>query len=106
MYKKKIIDNNGIRREESCLKDENAGAIDRSTLKDIKDVIIDTSKPCTERIQSYIEQIGDPYCYMDDGVVVQIGYAETPVSLQERLVSYASNMGRGAGNLSQISLSH
>lgn len=66
--------------------------VDRSTLKDINDVVIDTSKPCSDRVKNYIEQIGNPYCYLDDGVVVQIGYADTSVSLHDRLVSYASSI--------------
>ena len=72
---------------------------ERSSLRDIKDVVIDTSVPCVERIRNYIEQIGNPYCYLDDGVVVEIGYADTQVSLQDRLVSYANNMDRSLGNL-------
>lgn len=72
---------------------------ERSSLRDINDVVIDTSIPCAERIRNYIEQIGNPYCYLDDGVVVEIGYADTQVSLQDRLVSYASNMNRSTGNL-------
>lgn len=70
-----------------------------STLKDIKDVVIDTSAPCKDRVKNYIRQIGDPYRYLDNGVVVEIGYADTQVSLQDRLVSYASNIDRTAGNL-------
>lgn len=70
---------------------------DRSELKDIRDVVIDTSKPCSDRVKNYIEQIGNPYCYLDDGVVVQIGYADTPVSLHDRLVSYASGIDHEAG---------
>lgn len=66
---------------------------DRTELKDIRDVVIDTSLPCGERIKSYIEQIGNPYCYMDDGVVVALGYADTQVSLQDRLKSYVSSLG-------------
>ncbi len=72
---------------------------DRSVLKDIRDVVIDTSKPCIDRVKTYIEQIGNPYCYLDNGVVVQIGYADTPVSLQDRLVSYASSIDNAVGNL-------
>lgn len=72
---------------------------DRSVLKDIRDVVIDTSKPCRDRVKNYIEQIGNPYCYLDNGVVVQIGYADTPVSLQDRLVSYASSIDNAVGNL-------
>lgn len=76
-----------------------ATAIDRSALRDIKDVVIDTTKPCSERLKNYIEQIGNPYCYLDDGIVVEIGYSDTQVSLHDRLVSYVSSMQQNAGNL-------
>ncbi len=72
---------------------------DRSLLKDIKDVVIDTSQPCNDRVRNYVEQIGNPYCYLDNGVVVEIGYADTQVSLHDRLLSYASNIDKGSGNL-------
>ena len=72
---------------------------DRSLLKDINDVVIDTSQPCNDRVRNYVEQIGNPYCYLDNGVVVEIGYADTQVSLHDRLLSYASNIDKGSGNL-------
>ncbi|MBQ7296537.1 MAG: hypothetical protein IJW86_10190 [Clostridia bacterium] len=72
---------------------------DRSLLKDINDVVIDTSQPCNDRVRNYVKQIGNPYCYLDNGVVVEIGYADTQVSLRERLLSYASNIDKGSGNL-------
>lgn len=73
--------------------------VDRSELKDIHDVVIDTKKPCRERIKDFISQMGSPYCYLDDGVVVEIGYANTQVSLQDRLVSYVSGVDQEIGNL-------
>lgn len=72
---------------------------DRSLLKDINDVVIDTSQPCNYRVRNYVKQIGNPYCYLDNGVVVEIGYADTQVSLRDRLLSYASNIDKGSGNL-------
>ena len=72
---------------------------DRSLLKDINDVVIDTSQPCNDRVRNYVKQIGNPYCYLDNGVVVAIGYADTQVSLRDRLLSYASNIDKGSGNL-------
>ena len=67
-------------------------SIDRSALKDIHDVKIDTSMPCKERIKSFIEQIGNPYCYLDNDIVVEIGYADTSITLHDRLLSYASSI--------------
>lgn len=67
-------------------------------LKDINNVKIDTTKPCDERIRSYVEQIGNPYRYIDKGVIVEIEYADTNISLQDRLLSYATNIDKGTGN--------
>ncbi len=72
-------------------------SIDRSRLKDIKDVVIDTTKPCQERIQSFVTQIGNPYCYLDNGIVVEVAYADTDVSLQDRLSAYASSIDQTTG---------
>ena len=77
----------------------NVNAVDRSQLIDIRNVVIDTTKSCKDRINGFIEQIGNPYCYLDDGIVVEIGYANTQVSLQERLVSYASSINQDFGNM-------
>lgn len=66
--------------------------VDRATLRDISAVKIDTALPRRERIKSYVEQIGNPYCYLDGDMVVSISYADTPVSLQDRLKSYVRGM--------------
>lgn len=63
----------------------NESTVDRSNLRDIRNVVIDTSRPCSERVKAFVEQIGNPYRYLDNGVVVEVGYADTDISLQERL---------------------
>lgn len=70
-----------------------------SSLRDIKDVVVDTSVPRRERIRDYVAQIRNPYRYLDDGIVVEIGYTDTDVSLQDRLAAYASSMDRASGKL-------
>lgn len=75
----------------------NESTVDRSNLRDIRNVVIDTSRPCSERVKAFVEQIGNPYRYLDNGVVVEVGYADTDISLQERLSAYASSMDQSAG---------
>ena len=53
---------------------------------------IDTSASCAERIKQYVEQVGDPYCYTDSGIVVKLAYSNTDVSLQDRLRAYACSL--------------
>lgn len=81
------------------MKKISTGSVNRDALKDIRDIEIDTTKPCDERIKQYIKQTGNPYCYLDDGVVVEIGYADTQVSLHDRLLSYASGIEHSSGSL-------
>lgn len=79
-----------------------ARTAERSKLRDINDVVIDTSMPYKQRVREYVKQIGNPYCYRDGDVVVEIEYADTNVSLHDRLVSYASSLGQCDGNNIQI----
>ena len=60
--------------------------------QDIACVIIDTSASCAERIKQYVEQVVDPYCYTYSGIVVKLVYANTDVSLQDRLRAYACSL--------------
>lgn len=69
----------------------------KGELRDIRNVVIDTSQPCSARVQAFVEQIGNPYRYLDNGVIVEVGYADTDISLQDRLSAYASSMDQTAG---------
>ena len=63
-----------------------------AALRDIACVSIDTSAPCAQRIRQYVEQVGDPYCYTDNGIVVKLAYSNTDVSLQDRLRAYVCSL--------------
>ena len=60
--------------------------------RDIACVSIDTSASCADRIKQYVEQVGDPYCYTDSGIVVKRAFSYTDVSLQDRLRAYACSL--------------
>lgn len=67
--------------------------IDRTKLRSLDQVKIDTSLPCEQRIKKYVEQIGNPYCYLDGDVVVSLGFSDTGVCLRDQLKALASNIG-------------
>ena len=87
-----------IRMKGENMRNTNNDDLRQMPLKDISNVKIDTTKPCDERIRSYVEQIGNPYRYIDNGVIVEIEYADTNISLHDRLLSYATNIDKGTGN--------
>lgn len=62
--------------------------VDRSTLRDIRDVHVNTELPKRERILDFIRQIGNPYCYRHGDYVVKVGFTDTDVTLEDRMLSY------------------
>jgi len=64
------------------------GTVDRSALKDIRDVHVNTDLPRKERILDFIRQIGNPYCYRYGDYVVKVSFADTDVTLEDRMLSY------------------
>ena len=48
--------------------------VDRSNLVDIDTVEINMSLPVKARLENYIKQIKNPYCYLSHGVVVKISF--------------------------------
>lgn len=65
----------------------NPETVDRSALKDIRDVHVNTELPKKERILDFIRQIGNPYCYRHGDYVVKVGFADTDVTLEDRMLS-------------------
>ena len=66
--------------------------VDPSTLNDIQDVKIDITLPRLERVKQYFSQIGNPYCYKCDDIVVKIQHSNTNQTLNDRLESFMSDM--------------
>ena len=66
--------------------------VDKARLTDIRSVKIDPKLSKQERIRSFVRQVGNPYCYRDGDVVVGIRYADTEITLEDRLKAYASGL--------------
>lgn len=65
---------------------------DIDSLVDIKDVHIDPQLPQHERVKEFVRQIKDPYCFRDGNVIVKISFADTQITLEERLESFFSSL--------------
>lgn len=62
--------------------------VNPATLRDIEDVKVDTNLSKEERIQKFIEQIGNPYCYRHGKYVVKVSFANTNRTIEDCLLSY------------------
>lgn len=64
------------------------GSADRSKLRDIRDVEVDTTLPRKERFLDYVRQIGNPYCYRHGKYTVKVSFSDTDATLEDRMLSY------------------
>ena len=61
---------------------------DHSTLADIRDIRIDGSLPPSEKMRSFIQQIGNPYCFLCGDTPVKIRFADGNKTLEQCLCRY------------------
>lgn len=74
--------------ELKAMQDIDIRTVDPTTLRDIRDVHIDTTLPKQQRMLDFLRQIGNPYCYRHGEYTVKISFAETDATLEDRLLSY------------------
>ncbi len=58
------------------------------TLVDISGIRIDASLPATLRMESYLKQIKNPYCFLCENTPVKVGFAPGGGYLEEKLLDY------------------
>ena len=61
---------------------------DRSQLVDISTVHIDQSLPAAQRMESYLAQIKNPYCFLCGDSVVRVRFREEGGDLKQRLKNF------------------
>ena len=66
--------------------------VDRSTLVQRDSIRINADAPQEERMRQYIDQIKNPYCYLDGKTVVKICFAETDCTIEECIGNYLSGI--------------
>jgi hypothetical protein len=62
--------------------------VNPALLTNISAISINTALPQTERIEQYLRQVNNPYCFMSGNTPVRIRFAETEKPLSQSLVEY------------------
>ncbi len=57
--------------------------VDIKDLVDVESVTINTKLPVSERKQQFIDQVGNPYIFKCNGIIVKNTYSEDGKSLDE-----------------------
>jgi len=79
-----VTDNQALNIQNINIRD-----IDTSTLIDIKDIHIDTNLPKADRMRDVVRQMnGNPYFFKSGKIAVKVSFADTHVTLDERMESY------------------
>ena len=63
------------KKELEKLKNVDIKTVKKEDLVDISTVKINTNLPVKERVEDYIRQIKNPYCYLDHGVIVKLTFS-------------------------------
>lgn len=62
--------------------------VDKSLLVERSTIKIDPNAPREQKLQDYIKQIKNPYCYLDDDTVVKLSFAKTDVTMEDCFAHY------------------
>ncbi len=77
--------------EIDCLRNVDIMTVDPGTLVDRSTVHVDENLPRDERLRQYVQQIKNPYCFLDEGVVVKVSFMDVPETINDRLLAYLKN---------------
>lgn len=70
------------------LKNIDICTVDKDTLVDIDHVVINPELGKQERMEEYVRQIKNPFCFVCNGIIVKANFSKTEDSLQDKLSSY------------------
>ena len=71
-----------------AMKSVNPKTVDRSKLIQRSSVRLDPAAPREERLRDFIQQIKNPYCYLDGKTVVKISFTNTATTIEDCLENY------------------
>ncbi len=76
----------------AALKEIDVRTVNRDTLVDRSTVSINKNIPRHERLQDFIEQIKNPYCYKDGKAVVKISFSNMGRTLDQCVAHYLQGL--------------
>ena len=65
--------------------------IDANELQELKEVKLYSDLPVQERLELFLCQIGNPYCFKVNGTPVQVSFSDSRKTLDEALNNYLTN---------------
>ncbi len=69
------MENFPTERELKDMQEADISTVDKDNLVDINDVHVNPDLPYAERIKEFVRQIKNPYCYLNNGIVVKVSFS-------------------------------
>ena len=66
--------------------------VDPSTLVDINKLDIDATLPKEKRLEEFIRQVGNPYCFKVGKVAVSVGFAKDGLTFEKCMEHYLQTL--------------
>jgi hypothetical protein len=66
--------------------------VDKTQLIDIQTIKIDPAQSVTQRMESYLDQIRNPYLFLCDDTIVRVRFKQDGKSLTHRLKNYYTSI--------------
>jgi len=70
------------------MKDIDINSINPETVVDVRAINIDINKPVSERITSYLQQVGNPYFIKVDKLIIKMTHPNTTLSANDCFEQY------------------
>lgn len=83
---------NHLARGMEDMKDVDIRQVDKSQLVDLNTVHIDESLPVPMRVASFVEQVGNPYCFRVGDVAVKVKYRADGPTFQQNMEAILRTM--------------
>ena len=74
------------------MKNLDVRTVDRDSLVDVTQIVIDENLSKEERVAEYLRQVKNPYCFRVGKMVVKNIYSNDGVSLEERFEQFARTL--------------
>ncbi|HIS63230.1 MAG TPA: hypothetical protein IAC14_13460 [Candidatus Scybalomonas excrementigallinarum] len=79
-------------KELEQLKQVDVRTISHNELIDLKKIKIDEEASKKQRIQQFVEQIKNPFCFKVGEIVVSVGFSNDGISFEERMKQYLDTL--------------
>jgi len=79
------------RAELERLKSLDIKDVSADDLQELSEVKLYSDLPVQERLELFLCQIGNPYCFKVNGTPVQVSFSDSPKSLDEALNNYLTH---------------